>query len=69
MVLDLKVRRDKGVWLGKEGGWVPDRRAVYTVPHTLTMSCWGMPSVITTTNGTCASMASMMALAAWGGGT
>lgn len=36
---------------------------------TLTMSCWGMPSVMHTTRGISASMASMMAAAANGGGT
>lgn len=36
---------------------------------TLTMSCWGIPSVMHTTRGTSASMASMMAAAAKGGGT
>ena len=36
---------------------------------TLTMSCWGMPSVMHTTSSISASIASMMALAANGGGT
>jgi hypothetical protein len=37
--------------------------------HTLTMSCWGIPSVMHTTSGISASMASMVAAAATGGGT
>lgn len=36
---------------------------------TLTMSCWGMPSVMQTTNGISASKASIIADAAAGGGT
>ena len=36
---------------------------------TLTMSCWGIPSVMTTTKPISASMASSMARAATGGGT
>lgn len=36
---------------------------------TFTMSCWGMPSVMATISGISASRASMMALAAPGGGT
>lgn len=45
---------------------VPWRRSLCL---TLTMSCWGMPSVMHTTRGISASMASMMAAAANGGGT
>lgn len=36
---------------------------------TRTISCWGIPSVIQTINGTSASIASEIALAAPGGGT
>ena len=36
---------------------------------TRTMSCWGIPSVMQTTRSISASIASMMALAANGGGT
>ena len=41
----------------------------YPTAATLTMSCWGIPSVMTTTKPISASMASNIARAATGGGT
>lgn len=65
---DLRCRIDKvvpvGHWLLLTEAWT-----LHDLLQRRTMSCCGMPSVMQTTSSSSASMASMIALAAKGGGT